>query len=110
MKQSKTVKRLILENNHIHMRGAQALADALMPEEGKASARTRHGMRAICCRRAADASCRFLPQDDPPLEMLSLRNNSIGYEGATAIATVRKNTLAHDMRLHIHDGALCRDR
>jgi hypothetical protein len=35
MKQSKTVKRLILENNHIHAKGAQYLAEALTPEEGK---------------------------------------------------------------------------
>mmetsp|Transcript_10074 Transcript_10074/g.22974 ORF Transcript_10074/g.22974 Transcript_10074/m.22974 type:complete len:225 (-) Transcript_10074:2093-2767(-) len=61
IKQSKTVKRLILENNHIHMKGAQALAAALTPETGK---------------------------DDPPLEELNLKNNGIGSEGATAIAQV----------------------
>ena len=39
MKQSKTVKRLILENNHIHAKGAQHLAEALTPEEGKVPCR-----------------------------------------------------------------------
>mmetsp|Transcript_4347 Transcript_4347/g.6403 ORF Transcript_4347/g.6403 Transcript_4347/m.6403 type:complete len:228 (+) Transcript_4347:96-779(+) len=59
IKQSKTIKRLILENNHIHEKGAQALAQALTPETGK---------------------------EDPHLEVLVLRNNSIGSEGATAIS------------------------
>ena len=56
MKQSKTVKRLILENNHIHMRGAQALADALMPEEGKVSART-HAYPSRYARNMLQESC-----------------------------------------------------
>ena len=37
IKNSKTIKRLILENNHIHARGAKALADALRPEKGQVS-------------------------------------------------------------------------
>ena len=61
LKQSKTIKRLILDNNHIHKEGAIALARALTPENGK---------------------------DDPALEVLGLRNNSIGAQGAAAIAQV----------------------
>ena len=61
IKQSKFIKRLVLENNHIHEAGAASLALALTPETGK---------------------------DDPPLEVLNLRNNNIGDEGATKIAQV----------------------
>lgn len=32
IKQSKTIKRLILENNHIHAKGAQALASGMCRE------------------------------------------------------------------------------
>ena len=70
VKSSKIIKRLILENNHIHAAGAKALAEALNPEKGK---------------------------EDPCLEMLSLRNNSIGAEGATALSMVMtaNKTLKH---------------
>uniref|UniRef100_A0A6U5CJY4 Uncharacterized protein n=1 Tax=Hemiselmis andersenii TaxID=464988 RepID=A0A6U5CJY4_HEMAN len=61
IKQTRTLKRLILANNHIHEGGAQFLAQALTPEKGKS---------------------------DPTLEELDLMNNSIGPEGARAIAGV----------------------
>lgn len=61
IKETRTIKRLILENNHIHTAGAKMLADALTPAKG---------------------------QDDPFLEELNLCNNSIGSEGATAVAGV----------------------
>ncbi len=58
---SRTMRRLFLFNNHIHAKGAQALAFALMPNAG---------------------------QGDPTLEELSLRNNSVGAEGAQSLALV----------------------
>ena len=61
IKDTRTIKRLILENNHIHPAGAIMLAEALTPGKG---------------------------QDDPVLEELDLCNNSIGAEGATAVASV----------------------
>ena len=99
IKQSKTIKRLILANNHIHQDGAKAIAE---------------GVRSLpCVHVASKSSCACslyslllaLParldgivpgaaltpetgKDDPPLEVLVLRNNSIGDEGATALAQV----------------------
>ena len=51
IKDTRTIKRLILENNHINPAGAIMLAEALTPGKG---------------------------QDDPVLEELDLCNNSIG--------------------------------
>jgi len=61
IKGNRTLKRLILANNHIHETGAKALAAALTPEKGK---------------------------EDPSLEELNLMNNSIGPDGAREIAQV----------------------
>jgi Ran GTPase-activating protein (RanGAP) involved in mRNA processing and transport len=61
IRSSRTMRRLFLFNNHIHAKGAQALAFALMPNAG---------------------------QGDPTLEELSLRNNSVGAEGAQSLALV----------------------
>mmetsp|Transcript_9000 Transcript_9000/g.17476 ORF Transcript_9000/g.17476 Transcript_9000/m.17476 type:complete len:223 (-) Transcript_9000:123-791(-) len=61
IKNTKTIKRLILANNHIHEEGAKKLARALSPEQG---------------------------ETDPMLEELDLMNNSIGPEGARDIASV----------------------
>ncbi len=61
IRDSRTLRRLFLFNNHIHAKGAHELAFALMPNKG---------------------------QDDPTLEELSLRNNSVGAEGANSLALV----------------------
>lgn len=58
---SKTMKRLILENNSIHSEGAGYLAEALIPSSGLA---------------------------EPCLEDLNLRNNTIGAQGAVYFAPV----------------------
>lgn len=45
IKQSKTIKRLILENNHIHEKGAQALAQGEILERERAPARAHQRAR-----------------------------------------------------------------
>mmetsp|Transcript_19186 Transcript_19186/g.29972 ORF Transcript_19186/g.29972 Transcript_19186/m.29972 type:complete len:224 (+) Transcript_19186:45-716(+) len=74
IKSTHCIKRLILQNNHIHDSGAKILAAALTPEKGA---------------------------DDPLLEELDLRNNSIGAEGATALAGVLTSN-PNLKKLHLH--------
>eukprot|EP00802_Teleaulax_amphioxeia_P020658 Tamp_20952.p1 GENE.Tamp_20952~~Tamp_20952.p1 ORF type:complete len:281 (-),score=71.96 Tamp_20952:187-1029(-) len=115
IKQSKVIKRLVLENNHIHAKGAESLAHGAAPgavcavSDRAPPTPLRAGRHAACIpgRRTAmppwcepPPPCALNPacvlsaltpetgKDDPPLEVLNLRNNNIGDEGATKIAQV----------------------
>ena len=115
IKQSKVIKRLVLENNHIHAKGAESLAQGAAPgavcavSDRAPPTPLRAGRHAACIpgRRTAmppwcepPPPCALNPacvlsaltpetgKDDPPLEVLNLRNNNIGDEGATKIAQV----------------------